>query len=268
MLPFTDETAPHQLALETYGVALRIGSNRSELLEHAKAILPPGWSELEPTEGQRRFGIMAEPDGTYSVFRGSVCVSTGQGLDLSIVVLEGIVRGQVAEDAVDRIFVHAGSVAHDGRAIIFPGYSFSGKTTITAAMVRAGATYLSDEFAVLDAEGMVHPFAKPLSIREHPERLQVDHSVESLGGVAEDTALPLGLAVITNYVPGAKWDPVTLAPADAALALLANTVPARTRPQESLRAIKRAVEGAVVIQSDRGEADEVAAQLLDSVRAA
>ena len=267
MLPFTEETAPHFASIEAYGVGLRIRSNRHELLERAEALLPPGWRPCEPYGDQLLFGIMAEPDGSYSVFRGTVGISAGQGLDLSLAVLEGVVRGHVAEDARDRIFVHAGAVAHDGRAIIFPGASFSGKTTLTAALVRAGATYLSDEFAVLDPEGLVHPFPKPLSIREHPERLQVDHSVESLGGVAGDTALPLGLVVVTNYVPGATWAPETLGPADAALALLANTVPARTRPAESMKAIKAAVTGALVLRGDRGEADEFAGQLLETARA-
>ena len=268
MLPFTEDSAPHESSIEAYGVGLRIRSNRPELVTRMEGLLPPVWKRCDPYEDQYLFGMMAEPDGSYSVFRGEVCISTGQGLDLSLAVVEGVVRGQVAEDAVGLIFVHSGAVAHEGRAIIFPGHSFSGKTTITAAMVRAGATYLSDEFAVLDEQGNVHPFAKPLSIREHPERMQVDHSVESLGGVAGDEALPLGLIVVTNFVPGATWDPVKLGPADAALALLANTVPARTRPAESMKAIRNAVQGAVTLQGDRGEADEVAAQLLETARAA
>jgi hypothetical protein len=30
-----------------------------------------------------------------------------------------------------------------------------------AELVRAGATYYSDEFAVLDSRGRVHPFPRP-----------------------------------------------------------------------------------------------------------
>ena len=35
----------------------------------------------------------------------------------------------VAEHAVDRVFVHAGVVAFEGRALLLPGRSLSGKTT-------------------------------------------------------------------------------------------------------------------------------------------
>ena len=51
-------------------------------------------------------------------------------------------------------------------AIVMPGASFAGKTTMVRAWLEAGATYYSDEFAVLDRTGRVHPFARPLAIRE------------------------------------------------------------------------------------------------------
>jgi hypothetical protein len=46
------------------------------------------------------------------------------------------------------------------------------------------------------------------------------------------------------------------------MVLLANTVPAQERPADVMPVISRAAEGAIVIESDRGEADEVAAALL------
>src|SRR4029077_6709070 len=72
----------------------------------------------------------------------------------------------VAERAPDHLFVHAGVVGWDGGAIVMPGASFAGKTTLVQAWLGAGATYYSDEFAVLDRTGRVHPFTRPLSIRD------------------------------------------------------------------------------------------------------
>jgi hypothetical protein len=37
-------------------------------------------------------------------------------------------------------------------AILIAGRSFSGNTTLAAELVRAGATYYSDEFKVVDSE--------------------------------------------------------------------------------------------------------------------
>jgi hypothetical protein len=115
---------------------------------------------------------------------------------------------------------------------------------------------------VLDSEGLVHPYPKPLSIRAGELRLQADHPVESLNGVAGVEAIPLGMVVVTYYRPGAEWDPRELSPGEAALALLSHTVTARTRPDEAIRAISRAVENAVVYEGERGEAQELAPRLL------
>ena len=48
-------------------------------------------------------------------------------------------------------------------------------------MVRAGATYYSDEYAVIDDTGLVHPFARPLGIREEGSYVQTKCAAEALG---------------------------------------------------------------------------------------
>jgi hypothetical protein len=154
-----------------------------------------------------------------------------------------------------------------GRAIVIPGRSRSGKTTLVAELVRAGAAYLSDEFAVLDARGRVHPFPKTLSIRGdggcdvHVQR----KSAEDLGGVRGQEPLPVGLVVLAQHRRGAAWRPETLSAGQAVIEMLAHTVPARLRPAESLRALERAVAHATVVRGERGEARELAPRLLELV---
>ncbi len=60
----------------------------------------------------------------------------------------------VANNAPDYVFVHAGVVGWRGRALVLPGTSFAGKTTLVAELVRAGAAYYSDEYAVIDELGV------------------------------------------------------------------------------------------------------------------
>lgn len=212
-------------------------------------------------------GILLEEDGTYSVYKGSGRLSVGQGLKLSLVVLEGQLRAHVALNSHDKTFIHAGAVARGGHAIIFPGQSFSGKTTLTAAMVRAGAMYLSDEFAVLDENGRVHPFATRLSLRSEAGTSQVDTHAYELGGEVADEPLPAGLAVLTSYSAGAEWRPRRLSLGHGALMLLGHAVQARTRPQATMQAIKRALEPALILSGERGEADDLAEELLGRVPA-
>jgi hypothetical protein len=153
-----------------------------------------------------------------------------------------------------------------GKAIVLPGRSLSGKTTLVAELVKAGATYYSDEYAVLDEAGRVHPYAQPLAIRES-ERLreQTRYPVEALGGAVGKKAAPVGLVVVSKYQPNSHWRPRQLSPGQGVLELLANTVPAQSRPQESMQALHQAVAQATVLKSSRGEAKDVARALLDAV---
>jgi hypothetical protein len=160
----------------------------------------------------------------------------------------------VAERATDYLFVHAGVVAWEGRAIVMPGSSFAGKTTLVQAWLEAGATYYSDEFAVLDRTGKVHPFARPLALRDGSTAVSRRVPVASLGAEAGTTALPIGLVLVTSYRPGARWRPRRLTPALALLALMRHTVAARGNPAHSMPILKQAVSDGVAFASVRGEA--------------
>jgi hypothetical protein len=168
----------------------------------------------------------------------------------------------VAEAARRRVFVHAGVVGWKGRAVVLPGRSFSGKTTLIAELVRAGADYYSDEFAVLDPEGRVHPFARPLAVRGVGFR-QRKVSVAELGGSAATKPLPVGLVVVSEFREGSRFRPRTLTPGQGSLALLANTVPARRRPAEVLETLEKVVRAADIVRGARGEAAEAAAKILE-----
>jgi hypothetical protein len=61
--------------------------------------------------------------------------------------------------------VHAGAVARNGAVVAFPAVSGTGKSTLTAACLRAGLLYVSDEALVLDWEdGAVRSYPKPLTL--------------------------------------------------------------------------------------------------------
>jgi len=64
----------------------------------------------------------------------------------------------------DRLAFHAGAVCLEGNGIALPAPSGSGKSTLVAALVIAGASYLSDEMALL-AGGMLEPFPRALSLK-------------------------------------------------------------------------------------------------------
>jgi len=177
-------------------------------------------------------------------------------------LLESDMHFQVAQRAHDKLFVQAGVVSWHGRAIVVPGRSMSGKTSLVAALVRAGARYYSDEYAVFDHQGWVHPYPKPLSVRDAAGGRRQKLPVEAFAGQAGTGPLQVGLIVVTKYRRGGRWAPRLLPPGQALLALLNNTVLARVRPGFALRTLRQVVPGTRAIKSTRGESETVVAPIL------
>jgi hypothetical protein len=259
---------PIGLCFESHGVQVRVRSNHPALSEHLLRLLPPGAGPAAGTSDDALFSLWVPVGGhprPTRLYAGSERRACTRDLPQALAVLESELRLAVATHARGRTFVHAGVVGWRGRAILLPGRSRSGKTTLVAELVRAGAEYLSDEFAVLDAGGRVHPFAKRLSFRGDGgcDRHAWQAAVEEIGGRAAQGPLPVGLVAVTGYEPGAAWSPAPLTPGQAVLELLAHTVPARLRPGASLEALGQTVVGATLLKGPRGEAGETARRLLE-----
>lgn len=174
------------------------------------------------------------------------------------------IRLTVAEHAVGRVFIHAGAVSWKGRAIVIPAQSFQGKSTLTAELVRRGALYYSDEYAILDRSAMVHPFPKKLSMRgEIDAYRQVDHPVEAFGGTAATEPALVRMVLITGYKPGARLRPRQLTPAAGLMEVIKNTLPIRRDPQFTLDVLRRLSSTAVIVKTNRGEASDAADRIIE-----
>ena len=251
----------HRIAFEAFGVPISLEASSPELLSRVQPVLPPSRHPCESVPEDHEFRLTTRDGVSYRVEHPGGSLAGSCDLDVALGVLDAELRTFVATGAPEHVFVHAGVVAFDDRAIVMPGPSFSGKTTLVADCVRAGATYYSDELAALDRDGLVHPYPKPLSIRANGLS-QTDHDVAMLGGATGIRAIPVGWIIFSQYRPGASWHPDRLSPGDAVLALLSNAAPSHERPGQTLTALKRAVDGAIVLEGERGEASEVVDHLL------
>jgi hypothetical protein len=255
------------VSFEAFGVNTEVALGDPELEPHVREILPPGFRECAPAASAGRFGLWQIDEETYEVtFDGAPGLEHAT-LAVALTLLDAEIRLHIAANARDLVFVHAGVVARDGRALVIPGESFCGKTTLVSALVKAGATYYSDEYAVLDKAGYVHPYPRPLSIRSTEGSAGRERRAPDLGAVAGDERATLAAVAVTRYRPGLEWNPNRVSRGQGMVALLANTVPAQERPEQSLRTLSRAVAGATMLEGDRGEAGPVARALLDELRA-
>jgi hypothetical protein len=192
-----------------YGLRVGVRTNAPALLDRLVPHLPPGWRACASPVVDQIFSFWVDPGGGDAsrpsrVYAGRRRRARTADLAHAFAVLESEIRQSVAAGAERLTFVHAGVVGWRGRAIVIPGRSRSGKTTLVAELLKAGALYLSDEFAVLDGRGRVHPFAKPLSIRgatgcdAHAQARRA----EELGGISATRPLPVGLVVVRPGVAG------------------------------------------------------------------
>lgn len=254
--------AGRSIAFEAFGVAAEVQFGDPELEAHVREILPPGWQLTDPAGVSARFALQRVEADRYDVAINGHSAIEHADLDVALGLIDADIRMLIATSTPDWIFVHAGVVALNGRALVIPGGSFSGKTTLVRALVELGATYYSDEYAVLDEDGMVHPYPRRLSIRSADGSTTVEQTVQDLGGVAGEASAIVDTVALTRYRPGADWRPTTISAGEGTVAMLANTVPAQQRPGQSLRALARALRDSCVLVGDRGEASEAAHALL------
>lgn len=174
------------------------------------------------------------------------------------------VRITVAEFASTNVFIHAGAIGWNGSGIIIPGKSYSGKTTLVSELIKIGAEYYSDEYAVLDENGYLHPYPKMLSMRGILNDWdQVDTAPEDFGAKIGIKPLPVRMILVTKYNKKAKWKPKLTTPGEAVLEILQHTIPIRNKPEFVLNVLKKTVSRAIIAKSERGAAQEFAPFFLE-----
>ncbi len=257
------------IAFVSYGLRIGIRVSSPEIMDRIEGVLPP---HAKPARGPRvgcLYSLIVSGTKVGSnvrrfniLYADAVQLVRTKDTDQVLEALENDLQLHVAERARGRVFVHAGVVGWRGRAIVIPGRTMSGKTTLVKALVEAGATYYSDEYAVLDERGRVHPYPKPMSVRENGGGRPGKILPEALGGTTGVKPLPVGLVVATSYREGARWRPRPLSSGRAVMELLAHTVSARRDPERAIATLRSATADALVIKGARGEAAEIAKVLL------
>lgn len=247
------------LSLRLFSLRVGLRTNRPELLEAALGRLPVGCEPSASPTVDRVYSLWLNKDKSASLYRGAKAIVSRGDLGNALITMERDLELFAALHDPGFVFVHAGVVGWRGQAIVIPGRSYSGKSSLTAALCQAGATYYSDEYALFDAGGQVHAYPRPINLRPPAlHRFAVPLSDHS----SPPSPLPLGLAIITRYRAGSDWKPRQVSSGQAMLTFLANSMAARSRPRHVLPALQQALSQATIWRSWRGEADLTAREIL------
>jgi hypothetical protein len=157
--------------------------------------------------------------------------------DLIRVVDEAVIQRLTSLHAV-----HAGAVLWDGRVLLLPGSTHAGKSSLVAELLRRGATYFSDEYALIDAEGRAHPYPRPLLVR-NGSPVQIPVLPEECNAQVGDSAAPIGWILALRYVPDRPWSVSAIPQSEALVVLLQNTPHLLAEAPEMLQSFQRAVAG-------------------------
>jgi hypothetical protein len=258
-----------RISFHVFGVRIGVRVSAENLLEPLVSHLPAGWKPESSRTADRLYSVIGGSVGPRpSVRPFSFLYGDAQQLARTLhpedlyEALEADMDFYLAQAARQRLFVHAGVVAWKGQAIVIPGRSQTGKTTLVKAFLQAGASFYSDEYAVFDGRGRVHPYPRRLSVRVDGSDQTSRLSAGSLGSETGAEPLPVGLLTLTRYKAGAQWKPKALSPGRGTLGLLANALAARKQPERALATLGRVAHHVPVLAGTRGEASETVASIL------
>lgn len=168
------------------------------------------------------------------------------------------------------VAVHAALLVVDGTGVVLPGPSFAGKSTLALAAAEAGVHVVSDEYTLVDPEsGLVTGVTRPVRRRR-------EGGVERVPCARPTAPVPVSLVAVLSFGgtdPSSPSLPSPPPPSSVAglsaisageivMALLANTVCASVRPEDSLRAAVAVARTATGVGGTRGEAAGLVAALL------
>jgi HprK-related kinase A len=194
---------------------------------------------------------------------------------LAQVMFEQALNWCVATRTFTHLILHAAVVARDGRALLIPGQSGQGKSTLCAALAARGWRHVADEFALLDPANLrvtAHP--RPISLKNRslealaawspeavlsppfegtpkgtigyvrPERAALDQAVE--------TVMPVAV-MFPRFAAGVASALDPMGHAAAFIALTACSVNYREFGEAGFDALARLVDGCPVLAATYGD---------------
>ena len=190
---------------------------------------------------------------------------------------------QRAVDPAYSVTSHAGGVVRDGLACVLPAQLESGKTTLTAGLVRSGWSYLTDEAVAFDWDtGDIEPFPKPLSVdpgsqylfpelapplppdatADGVEQWQVPPSMFRPDAVG--SRCRAGYVVFPRYAANARTALLPIGRAEGLVELARNTFRFNEQSRRSLDALARVIRSADCYRMTVGDLD-TACRLVDAL---
>lgn len=259
---------PLPFYLDAFGCALQMSSSCTEGHEVLARYVFPALPRTTASTGAPDLAIGIEPVGDrfHLVAEDEMVANAERAVDL-VPELIHLIDDAVVGSLRGLFAVHAGVVQVGDEVVLLPGASHSGKSALVAALLERGATYFSDEYALLDAEGRVYPYPRPLLVRSGKPQ-QAPKLAEDYGARTGTAAARVGWIIALGYRPQEGWRLQLVPQSTGVLLLLQNTPHVLAESPELLGVFRNAAAGARCFQGSRGDAAEAAAEIFRLVQGA
>jgi len=258
------------LTVHSLGTTLNVSLPDEDFYGEFQAGLPAYWKTVEANDASLCLRIVECKSGTKTAPTYELRIDSVTALsDLSRAAASNLLHEKLnyylGEFSDQFAFIHAGVVRWQNEVILLPGRSHAGKTTLTAALVQAGADYISDDLAVIGPDATVQLLSQPIRLRadvaggfdlsaarSRPHPLATDHA-------------PIAAIVFLQYRAGQNLRLQTLSKGETTQHLLANSMNARHQPQLVMQYCAAAAQRAWCAQGVRGDAAQAADYILNHV---
>jgi len=255
----------HGFGVQAFGLGIRVeceGAEMRELLD--RYLLPPvkrcdipatsAAINIQVIEEERRFSFSINAQGvaTASNARDAALASV-KALDDAVVKNLKTFRA-----------IHAGAVNLNGRALLIPGSTHAGKSSLVAQLLRKGAKLLSDEYALVDNRGCIHSYPRPMLLRDGNPRQSLVLPEELNASFAEKPAKAAWILAL-NYDPRAGWHIERISQGEAVILLLSNTPHEMEQSPEMISDLSRIAADAACYSGTRGDSIESTEKILELI---
>ncbi|MBI4819193.1 MAG: 2OG-Fe(II) oxygenase [Deltaproteobacteria bacterium] len=252
------QAASAALDLVIFGVTIRLVDQTDlGLPDSVRATYPDSLAHIssaelaEPVVALVAAAVEGSSEPEYRLTRNGKEIMRGLARDLEFHLRNCIDHAVATRCEPNWLFVHSGVVAWHGQIILIPGRSRTGKSQLVLELVRRGARYYSDEYAVLDSKGLVHPYPRAPFTRTGDVESRVD--LDEKPRVSRP-ALPVSLILSTAYQDKTTWHPRVVSGSRGVLPLIDNAVMARSDKLRTLRVAREVARTSVTLEGPRAEA--------------
>lgn len=255
----------NSFAIQAYRCRIAVVADSGHVLEILRRYLLPSFQIPGPEAGAEVvLSVVRAPRG----FRVSCEDAAATAEDTGALVVEAIrmLDSAIVQRLSDHVAIHAGVVKIGAHALLLPGKTHMGKSAMVAELLRQGAEYLSDEFAIIDAAGRACAYPRPLLLRNSgPDQVAV--LPDRWNARIPESPVPVGWILALQYDRGASWRVTPMSQSEALLTLLQNTPHVLSDQPQAFANFQRASSAARCYAGCRNEASVAAEHILRLVAA-